>query len=109
LRKIWFNRADLEVARLQEFGRKGTLLSDVRYSDWEPLTGDQEQTPGAASGSTLFPRVIQIDRPHDDYRLDFQVTKLTLNEDIPADRFKLEQPAGSELVRVGEDAPEKKP
>jgi hypothetical protein len=109
LRKIWFNRADLEVARLQEFGRKGTLLSDVRYSDWEPLTGDQEQTPGAASGSTLFPRVIQIDRPHDDYRLDFQVSKLTLNEDIPADRFKLEQPAGSELVRVGEDAPEKKP
>jgi outer membrane lipoprotein-sorting protein len=56
-----------------------------------------------------FPRVIQIDRPHDDYRLDLQVTKLTLNEDIPAERFKLEQPAGSELIRVGEDAQEKKP
>jgi len=107
-RKIWFNRADLEVARLQEFGRKGALLSDVRYSDWEPLTGDQEQT-AAASGITFFPRVIQIDRPHDDYRLDLEVTKLTLNEDIPVERFKLEQPAGSELVRVGEDAPEKKP
>jgi hypothetical protein len=109
LRKIWFNRADLEVARLQEFGPKGALLSDVRYSDWEPQTGDQEQTSAAASGITFFPRVIQIDRPHDDYRLDLQVTKLTLNEDIPADRFKLEQPAGSELVRVGEDAQEKKP
>jgi hypothetical protein len=108
-RKIWFNRADLEVARLQEFGRKGALLSDVRYSDWEPLTGDQAQTSAAASGITFFPRVIQIDRPHDDYRLDLQVTKLTLNEDILADRFKLEQPLGSELVRVGEDAPEKKP
>jgi hypothetical protein len=108
-RKIWFNRADLEVARLQEFGRKGALLSDVRYSDWEPLTGDQDQTSAAASGITFFPRVIQIDRPHDDYRLDLEVTKLTLNEDIPVERFKLEQPAGSELVRVGEDAPEKKP
>src|SRR5580700_2656063 len=108
-RKIWFNRADLEVARLQEFGRKGALLSDVRYSDWEPLTGDQYQTSAAASGITFFPRVIQIDRPHDDYRLDLEVTKLTLNEDIPVERFKLEQPAGSELVRVGEDAPEKKP
>ena len=107
-RKIWFNRADLEVARLEEFGRKGALLSDVRYSDWEPLTGDQQQT-AAASGITFFPRVIQIDRPHDDYRLDLEVTKLTLNEDIPVERFKLEQPAGSELVRVGEDAPEKKP
>ena len=109
LRKIWFNRADLEVARLQEFGPRGALLSDVRYSDWEPLNGDQEQTSAAASGITAFPRVIQIDRPHDNYRLDLQVTKLMLNEDIPADRFKLEQPAGSELVQVGEDAPEKKP
>jgi hypothetical protein len=109
LRKIWFNRADLEVARLQEFGPRGALLSDVRYSDWEPLTGDQEQTSAATPGITAFPRVIQIDRPHDDYRLDLQVTKLMLNEDIPADRFKLEQPAGSELVQVAEDAPEKKP
>jgi hypothetical protein len=109
LRKIWFNRADLEVARLQEFGPKGALLSDVRYSDWESVTSDSEQTSAAASGIMAFPRVIQIDRPHDDYRLDLQATKLTLNEDIPAERFKLEQPAGSELVHVGEDAPEKKP
>lgn len=109
LRKIWFNRADLEVARLEEFGPNGALLSDVRYSDWEPHTGDQQQTSPAASGIAFFPRVIQIDRPHDDYRLDLQVTKLTLNEDISADQFKLEQPAGSELVRVGEDTTEKKP
>jgi len=52
---------------------------------------------------TSFPRSIRIDRPHDDYRLDLQITKVTLNEDLLADRFKLDQPAGSELVRVGED------
>src|SRR5271169_3172133 len=109
LRKIWFNRADLQVTRLQEFGPKGVLLSDVRYSDWQPLIADQEQAAGAPSGVTSFPRAIQIERPHDDYRLDLQVTKLMLNEDIPAERFKLEQPAGSELVHVGEDAAEKKP
>ncbi|MHB8503215.1 MAG: hypothetical protein ACYDHE_20015 [Candidatus Acidiferrales bacterium] len=109
LRKIWFDRADLQIARLEEFGPKGVLLSDVHYSDWEPLTA-AEQPPGAtASGISAFPRVIQIERPHDDYRLDLQVTKLMLNEDIPADRFNLEQPAGSELVRVGGDAPEKQP
>src|SRR5580704_10722069 len=109
LRKIWFNRADLEIARLEEFGPKGALLSDVRYSDWEPLIGDQEQTAEGAPAVTAFPRTMQIERPHDDYRLDLQVTKLTLNEDIPAERFKLEQPRGSELVQVGEDAAEKKP
>ena len=109
LRNIWFDRADLQIARLEDFGPNGILLSDVRYSDWEPLAADEQPATGAASGVSSFPRMIQIDRPHDDYRLDLQVTKLMLNEDIPADRFKLEQPAGSELVRVGEETGEKQP
>jgi hypothetical protein len=109
LRKIWFNRADLQVVRLQDFGPKGALLSDVRYSDWEALAADQEQKTAAPSGVTSFPHTIQIDRSHDDYRLALQVTKLMLNEDILAERFKLEQPAGSELVHVGEESSVKKP
>jgi outer membrane lipoprotein-sorting protein len=108
LRKIWFDRADLQISRLQAFGPKGVLLSDVRVSDWEPLLGDQEH-PAAAppNGINRFPRTIRIERPHDDYRLDLQITKVTMNEDLPLDRFKLEQPAGSELVRVGETSEDK--
>ncbi len=109
LRKVWFNRADLQVARLEEFGPKGALLSDVRYSDWEAVTSDQEQASASPSAINAFPHTIQIDRPHDDYLLNLQVTKLMLNEEIPADRFTLEQPSGSELVRVGEDAKDKQP
>ena len=104
LREIWFDRSNLQVARIETFGPKGTLLSEVSLSDWEPL--DALAAPGGASGSapavTSFPRAIRIERPHDDYKLELQVTKVALNEDIPADRFQLEQPAGSELVRVGE-------
>src|SRR6266851_8768406 len=66
LREIWFDRADLQVARLQTFGPKGALLSDVRVSDWQPLTGDQEHATGSPAGLTAFPRAIRIDRPHDD-------------------------------------------
>jgi outer membrane lipoprotein-sorting protein len=108
LRKIWFDRADLQVSRLQSFGPKGILLSDVRFSDWQLLSGDQG-TVGTTtvSGLTAFPRQIRIDRPHDDYRLDLQITKLTLNEELPPDRFKLDQPPGTELVRVGESTEEK--
>lgn len=108
LRKIWFDRADLQISRLQAFGPKGVLLSDVRLSDWEPLLGDQEH-PAAAppNGINAFPRTIRIERPHDDYRLDLQITKVTVNDDLPLDRFKLEQPAGSELVRVGETSEDK--
>jgi hypothetical protein len=100
LRKIWFDRANLQVARLENFGPNGILLSDIRYSDWEPLTASEQPSGTASPGISAFPCQIQIDRPHDDYRLDLQ---------IPADRFKLEQPTGSELVRVGEDTPEKQP
>jgi outer membrane lipoprotein-sorting protein len=107
--KIWFDRADLHVVRLQKYGPKGALLSDAHFSDWEPLVGDQEHTADTPADAASFPRTIRLNRPHDDYTLDLQVTKLTLNGDIPADRFKIEQPAGSELVRVGEDSAEKKP
>ena len=109
LRKIWFDRSDLQIARLEEFGPQGVLLSDEYFSDWEPLTA-AEQPPGdTASAVSAFPRTIRIDRAHDDYRLDLQITKLMLNADIPADRFQLEQPAGSELVPVGANTPEKQP
>ncbi len=105
LRKIWFDRVDLQVARLQSFGPKGVLLSDVRLSDWQPLAAaEQNQASGSAVGPvSAFPRAIRIDRPHDDYRLDLQITKVNLNAEIPADRFRLDQPSGSEMVRVSEN------
>ena len=108
LRKIWFDRTALQLSRLQSFAPKGVLVSDVHVSDWQPLLKDQEiPATSTPSGLTSFPRQIRIDRPHDDYRLDLQITKLSLNEALPSDRFKLEQPSGSELVRVGEAAEEK--
>src|SRR5712671_5460178 len=108
LRKIWFDRNDLQVSRLQTFGPKGALLSDVHVSDWQPLISGQE-TPASATPSAVnaFPRLLRIDRPHDDYRLDLQIIKLSINEDLPLERFKLEQPPGTDLVRVGDTAEEK--
>lgn len=111
LREIWFDRANLQVVRLQTFGPKGVLQSDVQLSGWQPLDAVASQSAPStpANGASLFPRAIRIDRPHDDYKLDLQVTKIVLNEELPADRFKLEQPAGSELVRVGDATENKQP
>ncbi len=111
LREIWFDRADLQVARMQTFGPKGLLLSDIRLSDWQlPDTAAGQTAPAASSnGAASFPRAIRIDRPHDDYKLDLQVTKVSLNEEIPAERFKLEQPADAELVRLGDAMENKQP
>src|SRR5467141_5177716 len=39
LRKIWFDRSDLQVTRMQIFGPKGVLLSDIRLAAWQPPDG----------------------------------------------------------------------
>src|SRR5215471_1779547 len=91
-RKIWFDRADLSIARLQFFGPRGVLLSDVRYSDWQPLT----DAPLPSSGPAQFPRTVHIERPHDDYKLDMQITKIVLNSELEVARFHLAQPSDAE-------------
>jgi outer membrane lipoprotein-sorting protein len=99
-RKIWYSRTDLQVSRVQIFGAGGKLDSDITYADWEPVTPAQ----GAASASTdSFARDIHIWRPQDDYKLEVKILKLTLNEPITPDRFELAQPAGTELVHVGDE------
>jgi hypothetical protein len=102
LRKIWFDRADLHLARLQSYGPKGALLSDVRYSNWLPL-----DTSGASISE--YPHAIRIDRPHDEYRLDLTVSKIILNEPIAADRFQLEAPQGAQIVHLGDTTESQKP
>lgn len=95
-RKIWFDRGNLNVARLQTFASKGALVSDVHFSDWQPLS----DAPLPESAPPAFPRSVLIDRPHDDYKLNLQFTKVLVNTELDASRFQLSQPAGAEVVRV---------
>ena len=60
-------------------------------------------------GQVRYPRQIWLVRPRDDYQLELRITKLRLNETIPAERFRLEQPPGAELVRLGEGRAEAQP
>jgi len=110
-RKIWFDRADLRVSRVQIYGPAGRLDSDITYSDWQAVSSGATPTGAAASdqAAPLFPREIRITRPQQDYQLAISVTKVTLNAEISADRFVLSQPAGTQLVRVGEGEQEARP
>jgi outer membrane lipoprotein-sorting protein len=94
-KKIWFDRNNLQVARVEGFGSGGIPDSDVRYADWQP------------AGDKSYPRQIDIARPEEDYQLAIHINKLTVNEPIAEDRFVLKQPPGADLVRISEDGSEK--
>ena len=102
LRKIWFDRADLQFVRLESYGPKGVLLSDVRFANWQPVDNP-------SSTAADYPRSIRIDRPHDEYRLDLTVTKITLNEPLTPDHFQLQPPAGADVVHLADAGVGKKP
>ena len=90
VRKVWFDRADLQVARLTTYDPGGKIASDIRYNLWN------------ATANPKYPAEMLIARPANDYQLRIEITKVTFNEDVTADRFVLTQPSGSQLVRVGE-------
>lgn len=104
-RKIWFDRAELRISRLQIYGAAGRLDSDIGYSDWQEVAlpaGTAANAGADASGATAsFPRALRISRPQQDYQLSLIISKIVLNTPIPADRFSLPQPAGTELVNLG--------
>jgi hypothetical protein len=92
-RKIWFNRTDLSLSRMQTYGPGGRLDSDVRFSSWHD-----------AGGGASYPTDIHVDRPHDGYQLGIHIKRLILNAPVTAEHFTIQQPPGAELVRVGEPA-----
>jgi outer membrane lipoprotein-sorting protein len=114
-RKIWFDRADLRISRIEIYGDAGKLDADIAYSQWQTDTGAGNAVAasaapaGPAQAGLSFPREIHITRPQEDYQLALAITKLTLNSEIGSERFTLAQPSGTELVRVGDNQPAGQP
>ena len=88
-RKIWFDRTNLKISRLQTYDSGGKIASDIRYTGWD------------AFDSVKYPRQIGLSRPANDYKLQIGITKATFNEPLPDDRFVLKKPPAAELVNVG--------
>ena len=88
-RKVWFNRTDLNISRLQLYGPEGTLLEDINYADYRDFQGIQ------------YPEQITLSRPEQDYTLAITIAKATFNQPIPAKNYILKQPPNATLVKLG--------
>jgi len=85
-RKVWFDRATLELSRVQFYDAGGACTEDVQYAKYQDFQG------------VRYPSEVVLDRPEDDYRVAITVEKAVFNQPIPPERFELKQPEGSELL-----------
>lgn len=97
LRKMWFDRADLELVRSQFYEPGGTCTEDVRYSGYQDFQGIH------------YPTHVEVDRPEDDYKLAITIEKATFNTPIPPEKFDLEKPEGAELIDLNAAGQEEHP
>ena len=87
-RKVWFDRANLQISRLQLYAEGGVYLEDVGYSGYQDFGGVQ------------YPAHIQVTRPVEDYRLTINILKAVFNQPIDPAKFELQKPEDSELVEL---------
>lgn len=90
-RKIVFSRTDLLPHRQLEYDVNGNLVTDTRYDDYKLHEGGIE-----------FPWQIEIWRPQEEYDITLSTLKIELNLPLPDDKFALPQPAGAQVVHLGE-------
>lgn len=83
-RRFWFDRTDAaKFVRQQIFDAKGSLTTEVYYSDYKKLS---------ENSADMWPSMILVSRPHDGYsaRLLFSETSFEVNPELPATAFMLE-------------------
>ena len=91
-RKIIFSRADLRPRKQILYDKLGNIMTIASYENYGNYKG------------IMFPNIIQIERPMEEYSIQLAIVKLTLNEALKDDQFALAQPPGSQLVRLDNEA-----
>jgi hypothetical protein len=87
-RKIWFDRSDLEISRVQLYGPSGGELEDIHYSNYQDFTG------------VHYPTKIIINRPMEDYSLAITILQARFNQPIPDSKFTLKKPQNAQLINL---------
>lgn len=92
-RAVWFDRIDLSIVRQTAYDMDGALISDTRYSKWQPYNG------------VMFPAHIDINRPKDGYGVVLDVVDMKMNTSLTDEQFVLNRPEGSTLQLIGAPKP----
>ena len=91
-RNVWFDRISLSIIRQREFDETGRIVSDTRYSKWQPYS------------AVMFPSHIEINRQKDGYGVAMDVVDMKMNTPLTDEQFVLAQPEGTQLRHIGDTA-----
>lgn len=90
-RKIWFDRVDLNMVRLQAYAPGGRLESEIHYSDFRSVDGQ------------VYPALVRFERPQETYRMAIRAQKIEINPDLAAAAFVLRKSPVRQVVDLTRD------
>jgi hypothetical protein len=79
---------DLLPDRQLIYDEAGNLVTDARYSNYKDYSG------------VLFPSVIEILRPEEEYDITLHMVKLEINLPLDNSKFVLEKPPGAQVIHL---------
>ncbi len=92
LRRVWFERAALQISRVQFYGPQGQFQEDVQYSNYKDF------------GGINYAASIEMARPVEDLRLGITVETAKFNQPIDPAKFVLNKPENARLVDLSQAA-----
>ena len=87
-RKIVFSRVDLLPNRQLIYNQAGEIVTDASYSDYKDYN------------AVLFPSVIEIRRPEEEYDITLHMVKLEIKLPLDNTKFVLEKPPGAQEIHL---------
>jgi outer membrane lipoprotein-sorting protein len=90
VRRLWIDRSNLAVARMETFSEDGAKTSIIDYSGFVETEG------------LILPLSVRIERPVDKYMLSMQFKAWRVNPDLPDTAFVLMPPEGAQRVILKE-------
>jgi outer membrane lipoprotein-sorting protein len=91
-RRIVFSRTDLKPHKQLIYNEDGQVRTEAHYEKYTDYD------------SVSFPAQVVITRPIEGYDITLSMVKLELNRALTNDQFELEQPAGADVVHLGQEA-----
>src|SRR4051812_21384514 len=85
LRKITFERTDLQPHRQMIYDKTGAVVTEAQYENFQKF------------GEINFPSQITITRPKEEYTITITIEKIEINKPLTDDQFVLAQPPGAQV------------